>query len=100
MRLLEQKEYGMEKDSHAFKASVNLFSKFNINYALKFAGNGNNKDCQNFISSRELVWRNFFGDEPMPTPKPDTARTAAGTLGQGLGLSYRSIEAGLRQLDE
>ena len=100
MRLLEQKEYGMEKDTHAFKALVNLFGKFNVNYVLKFVGNGNNKDCQNFISSRELVWRNFFGDEPMPTPKPDTARTAAGTLGQGMGITYEDIEEAISCMEK
>ena len=36
----------------------------------------------------------------MPTPKPDTARTAAGTLGQGMGITYEDIEEAISCMEK
>ena len=96
---MQYEKYQMPETSHVFRISVDISDDITVNRVWEIVDNSNVKDCQNNIPSRELSWRKYFGDTPMPTPKPDTVRTAAGTLGQGMGITDEDIEDAISEME-
>ena len=95
--------YGEElsiMDVYASGFLIDPSDKLTIGYPLESSDIDKNKNNdQRYISAKELTWRTFFGDVPMPTPKSDTAKRASGLLGRDIDLTDDVIEAGIAQLD-
>ncbi len=75
--------------------------KLAIDYTLEASGiDENESNDQSDISAKELFWRMFFEDAPMPTPKSGTAERASGMLGRDVDLTDEAMEIGIAQLDQ